>query len=367
MPQTAYRTKSHHKYRLASISAVHKSEGAFQSAAPGHNLSFELGEATQPKLSPTKLAIERPVALLALVPRAAVLFGAGALSGAIAKTITAPLDRVKILLQVKGGLEGGAVAAAAAKGNLLQSLIAIGKQEGLLGYWKGNLPQVLRVVPYSAAQLYSYEVFKKVFQEEDGSLSVQRRLAAGACAGMAATLLTYPLDMLRFRIAVDPSCRTIGGAVTTLLREGRGAALYRGLGASLLGIAPYMALELATFDLLPRDKLPSFARGFVAALVATTVCYPLDTIRRQIQMGAGASLGWQVAAMSILRDEGLRGMYRGFIPNTLKNLPNKGVKLSTFDAAKKLLAQGEVAYAEELAKAAAGAPAAKPACCQSPA
>ncbi len=41
-----------------------------------------------------------------------------------------------------------------------------------------------------------------------------------------------------------------------------------------------MALELATFDLLPQDKLPSFARGFAAALVATFTCYPLDTVRR---------------------------------------------------------------------------------------
>ncbi|GAB4824186.1 hypothetical protein N2152v2_011232 [Parachlorella kessleri] len=337
---------------FASVS-LGTAAGRSRNRTAGLNITFELGEATEPRLpqlTPGYLLLHRPVALLALVPRAAVIFVAGAASGAIAKTITAPLDRAKILLQVKGGKEVGAVAAAAAKGNLVQSLIAIGKQEGLMGYWKGNLPQVLRVVPYSAAQLYSYEVFKKAFQNKDGKLSVQRRLAAGACAGMAATLLTYPLDMLRFRIAVDPSCRTISGAVATLLKEGRGAAFYRGLGASLLGIAPYMGLELATFDLLPQDKLPSFARGFTAALVATAACYPLDTVRRRIQLSAGQSVAWQAAALTILQDEGVKGFYRGFVPNTLKNLPNKGVKLSTFDAAKKLLVAGEKAYQEEIAK-----------------
>lgn len=161
-----------------------------QSRRHAGNAVFELGVAqAPPKLSLVKLAAKRPVALLAMVPRPAVLFAAGALSGAIAKTITAPLDRVKILLQVKGGMVKGAVGAAAASGNLVKSLVAIGQTEGVMGYWKGNLPQVLRVVPYSAAQLYSYEVFKGLFQDEDGTLSVQRRLAAGAAAGMTATMV----------------------------------------------------------------------------------------------------------------------------------------------------------------------------------
>ncbi|KAL6772127.1 hypothetical protein ACKKBG_A29035 [Auxenochlorella protothecoides x Auxenochlorella symbiontica] len=316
---------------------------------PPPSVLFELCDAREHDSPPLlRLASRRPLALLALVPRPLVLFTAGALSGAIAKSLTAPLDRVKILLQVKGGFQKGALAAAAARGSVVQSLIAIGREEGLRGYWKGNLPQILRVVPYSAAQLYSYEVFKHAFRDGEGRLTVPRRLAAGACAGMAATLLTYPLDTLRLRIAVDPACRTLAGAVAVLAREGSGAAFYRGLGASMMGIAPYMALELSSYDLLP-PALPSFARGFLAALIATVSCYPLDTVRRHIQLSAGKSIAWHVAAGGIVRSDGVVGLYRGFIPNSLKNLPNKGVKLSVFDAAKKALVAGELAYEEEKA------------------
>ncbi|KAL4451750.1 hypothetical protein ABPG75_007412 [Micractinium tetrahymenae] len=323
---------------------------AVEPEARAGNPVWELGAApTVARLDPSYLATHRPTALLALVPRAAVLFGAGALSGALAKTLTAPLDRVKILLQVKGGLQGGAIGAAASQGNLLKAFLAIGKEEGLGGYWKGNLPQVLRVVPYSAAQFYSYEVFKRWFADEEGHLSVRRRLAAGACAGMVATLLTHPLDTLRLRLAVDPNLRGVGGTVAVLLKEGRGAAFYRGLGASMLGIGPYMGLEMASFDLLPQT-MPSFARGFAAALIATVSCYPLDTIRRHIQLQAGRSVAWHTAAATILREDGLGGMYRGFLPNALKNLPNKGVKLSVFDTAKKMLQTAEAAYDDECLK-----------------
>lgn len=51
--------------------------------------------------------------------------------------------------------------------------------------------QILRVVPYSATQLYSYEVLKKRFQNEKGELSLSARLAAGGLAGMTATLVHF--------------------------------------------------------------------------------------------------------------------------------------------------------------------------------
>lgn len=147
----------------------------------------------------------------------------------------------------------------------------------------------------------------------------------------------------------------------SLLRSG--AAFYRGLGASMLGIAPYMGLELASYDLLPKT-MPSFARGFLAvrghsthlareagwvvdrmlparhlreaewcvhcssrfqsslplwqAFIATVSCYPLDTVRRRIQLQAATRVSWGAAASAILREDGIGGMYRGFLPNALK-------------------------------------------------
>ena len=47
--------------------------------------------------------------------------------------------------------------------------------------------------------------------------------------------VTYPLDTLRLRLAVDPAARSLRGAALALLREGSYAAFFRGLGASMLG------------------------------------------------------------------------------------------------------------------------------------
>lgn len=149
-------------------------------------------------------------------------------------------------------------------------------------------------------------------------------------------------------MAVDPQCTNLLSTIRVLSRQGGIPAFYRGLGASMAGIAPYMALELACYDLLPQE-MPSFARGFTSALIATVSCYPLDTIRRRIQLEASKAIPWEAAAAAILAEEGLGGMYRGFIPNAIKNLPNKGVKLTVFDKAKKALLVGQEAYDEECA------------------
>ena len=61
--------------------------------------------------------------------------------------------------------------------------------------------QILRVVPYSATQLYSYEVLKKRFRDEKGELTISARLAAGGLAGMVATLVSPA-----FPHTVSPDC-----------------------------------------------------------------------------------------------------------------------------------------------------------------
>ncbi|TYI76087.1 hypothetical protein E1A91_D06G052400v1 [Gossypium mustelinum] len=88
---------------------------------------------------------------------------------------------------------------------ILQALVSIGKDDGIKGYWKGNLPQVIRVVPYSA----------KLFTGKDGELSILERLATGACAGMTSTFVSDSIINLKFAcssgfLGVNQTHETLG-------------------------------------------------------------------------------------------------------------------------------------------------------------
>lgn len=295
----------------------------------------------------TAQLIKHPLAMVALVPRDAALFAAGAIAGAAAKTVTAPLDRIKLLMQTHG-LRAGQEAAKKGIG-FIEAFALIGKEEGIKGYWKGNLPQVIRIIPYSAVQLFAYENYKKLFQGKDGELSVIGRLAAGACAGMTSTFVTYPLDVLRLRLAVDPGYKTMSEVALKMLKEEGVASFYNGLGPSLIGIAPYIAVNFCVFDLV-KKALPekyqkrteaSLVTGLISATIATLMCYPLDTVRRQMQMRGTPYVTILDAFPGIVARDGLVGLYRGFVPNALKTLPNSSIRLTTFDTVKRLIARSE--------------------------
>ncbi|KAK9168150.1 hypothetical protein Syun_000290 [Stephania yunnanensis] len=291
--------------------------------------------------------LKHPLAILGFVPKDAAVFAAGAVAGATAKTFTAPLDRIKILMQTHG-LRVGQESAKKAIG-FFEAVTLIGKEEGIKGYWKGNLPQVIRIIPYSAVQLFAYETYKKLFRGGDGELSVIGRLAAGACAGMTSTLVTYPLDVLRLRLAVEPGSRTMSQVALSMLRDEGVASFYNGLGPSLIGIAPYIALNFCIFDLV-KKALPekyqnrtesSLATALVSATLATVMCYPLDTVRRQMQMRGTPYKTVLDAFPGIVARDGFVGLYRGFVPNALKTLPNNSIRLTAFDAVKGLIAASQ--------------------------
>lgn len=318
----------------------------------GNFACISLAEKREEKeFSPTPAQLlKHPLAMLALAPKDVALFAAGAMAGAAAKTVTAPLDRIKLIMQTHG-LRAGEESAKKAIG-FIEAVTSIGKAEGIKGYWKGNLPQVIRIIPYSAVQLFAYETYKKIFTGKDGELSVIGRLAAGACAGMTSTFVTYPLDVLRLRLAVEPGYKTMTEVALNMLKEEGIASFYNGLGPSLIGIAPYIAVNFCVFDLV-KKSLPekyqkstqtSLVTGLISATVATLTCYPLDTVRRQMQMKGTPYKTVLDAFLGILARDGAVGLYRGFVPNALKTLPNSSIRLTTFDTVKRLIATSETEF-----------------------
>nr|GMC93781.1 probable envelope ADP,ATP carrier protein, chloroplastic [Ipomoea batatas] len=288
----------------------HRRNNWLTMSGAGNFACISLAEKREEKeFSPTPAQLlKHPLAMLALAPKDVALFAAGAMAGAAAKTVTAPLDRIKLIMQ---------------------AVTSIGKAEGIKGYWKGNLPQVIRIIPYSAVQLFAYETYKKIFTGKDGELSVIGRLAAGACAGMTSTFVAL-----------------------NMLKEEGIASFYNGLGPSLIGIAPYIAVNFCVFDLV-KKSLPekyqkstqtSLVTGLISATVATLTCYPLDTVRRQMQMKGTPYKTVLDAFLGILARDGAVGLYRGFVPNALKTLPNSSIRLTTFDTVKRLIATSETEF-----------------------
>uniref|UniRef100_A0A7N0T2Z1 Uncharacterized protein n=1 Tax=Kalanchoe fedtschenkoi TaxID=63787 RepID=A0A7N0T2Z1_KALFE len=134
-----------------------------------------------------------------------------------------------------------------------------------------------------------------------------------------------------------------------MFREEGLSSFYSGLGPSLIGIAPYIAVNFCIFDLVKKSFPEKYQKraevslvtALVSATIATLMCYPLDTVRRQMQM-KGTPYNTVIDAIpGIVARDGFSGLYRGFVPNALKTLPNSSIKLTTFDTVKTMVAAGE--------------------------
>eukprot|EP00854_Cymbomonas_tetramitiformis_P019046 gene19046-22773_t len=217
---------------------------------------------------------------------------AGGTAGACARTASAPLDRIKLLFQVQG------VASSGLKGTeysgLGQAFHKIYTEEGILAFWKGNLTNLVRIVPYSSAQLSANDFYKRVLADDKGELTLVKRLTSGALAGMTATALTHPLDTIRLRLALpNHPYKGMVDAFCTVVRVEGARALLKGLPATLAGIAPYAATNFAAYDVaktvvykqlaIEQNWVTNMAIGAGTGTFAATVCYPLDTVRRRMQ------------------------------------------------------------------------------------
>lgn len=252
--------------------------------------------------------------------------------------------------------------------------------EGITALWKGNVPAELLYVAYASIQFTTYRsvtmLLHHVFAKDgftpehkignQGNNGRKSRLpksvesfVSGASAGATATAATYPLDLLRTRFAAQGNDRVYASlrrAVADINRDEGLRGFFRGLSPALAQIVPFMGLFFAVYEgarlPLGRMELPwgtgDATAGVVASVVAKTGVFPLDLVRKRIQVqGPTRSryvhknipeyAGTVSTVRQVLHREGVRGLYRGLTVSLIKAAPASAVTMWTYERVLNLL------------------------------
>lgn len=287
-------------------------------------------------------------------------FLAGGVSTCCAKTSTAPLERLKILFQAQNVHFKDM--------GVFHALRTIYHKEGPLGYYKGNGALMLRVFPYGALQFVSYEQYKKILTPLCDNCAASK-LISGSLAGLTACTLTYPLDVVRSRLAFQVAdeeiycgvCHAIQQIFTT---EGGFCALYKGYGATAVSMIPAVGFGFLAYETFKEamlaikgtltktnketgetvlSPLGGLVCGAMAGASSQTVAYPLDVVRRRMQLAGAVADGHKYSGcistfVTVYTEDGLRkGLYRGLSINYMRVVPQVAVMFSVYEIIKQVL------------------------------
>lgn len=226
---------------------------------------------------------------------------AGGIAAGLAKTMTAPLERVRIIKQAS--MRGAASAS--------QLMSQIYESDGLRGLWRGNAVNLSRVIPSYAVR---FTVFGNLTDYADRYKLLGNPFVVGSLSGTASALASYPLEVLRTRISVS-------GSLRDAWIKGR---LLAGSSLTIIEAAPYAGLTLGTYNYLKTnypaaDLWGHVAHGFLAGSVGTLLCFPLDTLRRNRIMRPDHPIS--IIAADLYREGKLTRYYRGIAIALVKSAP----------------------------------------------
>jgi len=268
-------------------------------------------------------------------------------SGAIAKTCTAPIERVKILIQTQDAnprIRSGEVPRYTGIANCFTRVF---NEQGFAAFWRGNLANIIRYFPTQAFNFAFKDTFKNLFPryspDTQFGMFFLTNMASGGLAGAGSLCIVYPLDYARTRLASDVGTgkRDFKGLGDCLVKTARGEqgimGLYNGFGVSVAGIIPYRGVYFGLYDSL-REKNPyKNERGLVGviskfgvaqftAIAAGYASYPFDTVRRRLQMQSEKPReewvyrGTADCTTQIVRNEGLAALFKGAGANALRTV-----------------------------------------------
>ncbi|KAI7803585.1 mitochondrial thiamine pyrophosphate carrier [Triplophysa rosa] len=268
---------------------------------------------------------------------------AGSAAGMVTRALISPLDVVKIRFQ----LQIEQVSSRNPQGKywgVWQATRCILTEEGLPAFWKGHIPAQLLSVCFGAVQFASFEGLTELVHKKTSynSQTAGVHFVCGGLAACSATVACQPLDTLRTRFAAqgEPKMyRNLRHAVVTMYRTEGPLAFYRGLAPTLVAVYPYAGMQFFFYNVLkkrlkPQDSksngsLHSLISGSFAGVISKTLTYPFDLFKKRLQVGGFEKArmqfgqvrtyhGFVDCMVTIARDEGPRGFFKGLSPSLLK-------------------------------------------------
>ncbi|RCN51474.1 ADP/ATP translocase 1 [Ancylostoma caninum] len=281
----------------------------------------------------------------------------GGTAAAISKTAVAPIERVKLLLQVQDA--SSTIAADKRYKGIIDVLVRVPKEQGFAALWRGNLANVIRYFPTQALNFAFKDTYKKMFLEgldkkKDFWKFFAGNLASGGAAGATSLCFVYPLDFARTRLAADVgkgANREFKGLADCLIKVFKSdgpIGMYRGFFVSVQGIIIYRAAYFGMFDtakmlLASEGKLNFFVAWAVAQVVTVgsgILSYPWDTVRRRMMMQSGRKdvlyKNTLDCAKKIIANEGIGAMFKGALSNVFRGTGGALV-LAIYDEIQKFL------------------------------
>ena len=270
---------------------------------------------------------------------------AGGFAGALAKTVVAPIERVKLLMQLGRG-----------NASAWQVTRSIYVEQGIRSFWRGNVPNVIRqagTVGLNFMLMDYYKSMSAAFTDSHSSKMGASFLSGGFAGGTCTTVL-YPMEFLRTRLAMESSGHSgMKDIFLSTLKTDGIKGMYQGYGIALLGVFLYRGVHLGGYDALKMQvshykQSPELSWGErlavaqTVSILAGTLCYPIDSVRRRMMMQAGVPLidrtyRNSVHALRVIAvEEGMRGFYLGIGPNLVRSI-GAALLLVVYDGVKVIL------------------------------
>jgi len=270
----------------------------------------------------------------------------GGFIGAISKTVMAPVERIKLLMQTQESNPDVVSGKIKPYTGIADCFRRVHSEQGALAFWRGNFVNCLRYAPQQGSALAFNDFLNGLFPAYDPRTDFWKgfgvKLASGGLAGALANTICYPFDFARTRLASDLKAgegkfKGISDCILTTVRNQGLTGLYTGWTVTVMGAFVYRAGQLGCFkqiqDLNPyrTDKGTLGAvSSFVAVTMARTVVmpfnYPFDTVRRRMMLESERPVAERIyrgsfdCFQSVLRKEGLPGMYKGMVPELFRGV-----------------------------------------------